>query len=54
MLTHCLLSWAGHRPPIYPLFTISRSLGFHIAPTLAVSFLEFFEALRERDGTSNV
>ena len=37
---------------IYLLYTVCRSLGFQIAPTLAASFLTCFGALRERKGAS--
>ena len=46
MLSHCLLSWAGQRAPICPIYTMCRSLGYHIVPTSAASFLSYtFPAL---------
>ena len=53
MLTCCLLSWAGQRAPIYPLYTTCRSLNCHVVPALAASFLASYVALGERVGASD-
>ena len=53
MLPYCLLSWVGQRAPIYLLCTMCRSLGCHVVPTLAASFLASFKALGEQKGASD-
>ena len=48
MPSYCLLSWAGQRAPIDPLYSTCRSLNCHVVPALVSSLLASFEALRER------
>ena len=53
MPAYSLLSWAGQRAPIYHLYTMCRSLGFHIAPAAVSSSLASFDALSEQKGALN-
>ena len=52
MLSHCLLSLAGQRSPIYPLYKTCCPQNGHVVPALAASFLASSGALGEQKSAS--